>query len=82
VGVAAIAVTGRVIVQPIVNALLKHQQDRTVAPPVDVGRLERRIEALEERLGSAEHDVASLIEDRDFYRQLNSGSGREPDAAR
>ncbi|HSJ13212.1 MAG TPA: hypothetical protein VK939_02280 [Longimicrobiales bacterium] len=73
IAVGGLAILGRVIVQPIVHALMKMNEQRQAVPPVDVARLEQRLGALEDRLGGMERSVDRLLEDRDFYRQLNAG---------
>jgi hypothetical protein len=79
IGVGGIAVIGKVIVQPIVHALLKMNEPRApAAPPVDVARIEQRLARLEEELGTMERSVGSLLEDRDFYRQLSAGERPRP----
>ena len=78
IGVAMIAVAGRVIVQPIVQAIMKYGEQRRV-PPTDTAQLERRVASLEERLATSERSMDRLLADRDFYLQLQSGQ-RPPNA--
>ncbi|NJD09352.1 MAG: hypothetical protein FIB01_02535, partial [Gemmatimonadetes bacterium] len=69
IAVAAIAVIGRVIVQPIVQALVKLNEPRRVEPAATAG-LEQRLSALEEQQLRLERSLERVLQDRDFYLQL------------
>jgi hypothetical protein len=73
IAVGGLAVLGRVVVQPIIHAVLKMNEQKAGIAPAELARLEQRLGAVEERLGGMEHSVESLVEDRDFYRQLSAG---------
>jgi len=75
IAVAGIAVIGRVIVQPIVHALLKLSDERRVAPQ-NVTDLERRLSALEAQNQQLERSLDRVLQDRDFYLQLQAGKPR------
>jgi hypothetical protein len=75
IAVGGIAVIGRVIVQPIVHALLKYNEQQRV-PPVDVTGLEQRLRALEEQNQRLESSLDRVLQDRDFYLQLQAGKPR------
>ena len=77
IGVAMIAVAGRVIVQPIVAAIMKYSEQRQV-PPTDTAQLERRLTSLEERLAANERSMDRVLADRDFYLQLQAGQRPPP----
>lgn len=80
IGVAMIAVAGRVIVQPIVQAIMKYSEQRQV-PPTDTAQLERRVATLEERLAANERSMDRVLADRDFYLQLQSGQRPPPEGS-
>jgi len=75
IAVGGIAVMGRVIVQPIVHALLKIGEQRRLEQP-DTGRLEQRLSALEEQQVRLERSLDRVLQDRDFYLQLQAGKPR------
>jgi hypothetical protein len=74
-GIGAIAVTGRVIVQPLIAAFLKVHEQRQV-PPAANPQLEQRLSALDERFSRLESSLDRLVEERDFYLQLQAGRPR------
>lgn len=80
IAVGGIAVMGRVIVQPIVHALMKMNDQKQGPDPAKLTRIEERLAALEDRLGGMERDVGRIIEDREFYRQLHAGDPPGPGA--
>jgi len=73
--VGGIAVIGRVIVQPIVQALLKLNEQRQV-PPADTSGLAQRLSTLEEQQQRLERSLDRLLQDREFYQQLQAGKPR------
>jgi hypothetical protein len=73
--VGGIAVIGRVIVQPIVQALLKLNEQRQV-PPADTSGLAQRLGTLEEQQQRLERSLDRLLQDREFYQQLQAGKPR------
>ena len=73
--VGGIAVIGRVIVQPIVQALLKLNEQRHVAP-ADTSGLAQRLSTLEEQQQRLERSLDRLLQDREFYQQLQAGKPR------
>lgn len=79
IGVALVAVTGKAIVQPIVNALLRYAEQRKAPQLTDTAGLERRLAALEDRLASMESSMDRVLADRDFYLQLQAGKQAPPD---
>lgn len=78
IGVALVAVTGRVIVQPIVNALLRYAEQQKGPQLTDTSQLERRLAAVEDRLASMESSMDRVLADRDFYLQLQAGKSAPP----
>lgn len=76
IAVGGIAVIGRVIVQPIVQALLKYNEQQRV-PPVDVSGLEQRLSVLEDQNQRLERSLERVLQDREFYLQLQSGKPRQ-----
>lgn len=72
IAVGAIAVVGRVIVQPIVQALIKLNEQPRV-PPANTAALEQRVSALEEQQQQLERSLDRVLQDRDFYLQLQAG---------
>lgn len=80
IGVAMIAVAGRVIVQPIVQAILKYTERQRLPAP-DTSQLEQRVAALEDRLAANERSMDRLLADRDFYLQLQAGQRPPPEGS-
>lgn len=78
IGVALVAVTGRVIIQPIVNAVMRLSEQQRSAVPPDVSALEQRMRRMEERLAGMETSMDRMLADRDFYLQLQSGKRAAP----
>jgi hypothetical protein len=74
-GIGAIAVAGRVIVQPMIAAVLKLQEQRRVEPARSP-ELEARLSTLDERFTRLERSLDRLVEERDFYLQLQAGKSR------
>jgi uncharacterized protein involved in outer membrane biogenesis len=72
IGVATgfMAVFGRMILKPILNA---RQQQLSTAK---VQELEQKIAQLEARLSGTEGQVDTLLEEREFMRKLSSGRPR------
>jgi len=69
IAVGGIAVIGRVIIQPVAQALLK-LNERRHSGPADLSRLEERVNALEEQNQRLERSLDRVLQDRDFYLQL------------
>jgi hypothetical protein len=61
------AVFGKAVVQPILNAILKHQQLQQSA---DSSALERRLAETEERLNATERTLRRVLEEQDFQGKL------------
>lgn len=78
IGVALVAVTGRVIVQPIIQAVLRMSEQQRGLHSPDTARFEQRIAALEDRLAGMEGSIDRLLADRDFYLQLQAGKTNPP----
>ena len=75
VSIPLVVVAGRFVVQPIVNAVVKHSEARNA--PVDPALVGQRMDAIEERLAQIERSMDRLVEEQAFHRQLASGrSGR------
>lgn len=72
IAVAAIAVMGRLIVQPIVQALIRLNEQQRVQPP-NPAALEQRLSALEDQQQRLERSLDRVLQDRDFYLQLQAG---------
>jgi len=82
IAVGGIAVIGRVIIQPIAQAVLRMSEQRR-ALPTDLSRLEDRVNALEEQNQRLERSLDRVLQDRDFYLQLQQkkpGGGLPPPA--
>jgi hypothetical protein len=75
-GIGAIAVAGRVIVQPLIAAFVKLQEQRQAPPAVRSPELEARLDAIDDRFARLERSLDRLVEERDFYLQLQAGKPR------
>lgn len=62
-----VAVFGRTILMPILNA---RQQQLSSAK---IQELEQKIAQMESRLSGTEHSVDTLLEEREFMRKVSSG---------
>jgi hypothetical protein len=70
VAIPLVAVTGRVIVQPIVGALARSQDNQRLAAATDG---EQRLARMEAQLAMMEQSVARLAEAQDFQARLLAG---------
>ena len=70
VAIPLVAVTGRVIDQPIVNALMRSQETQRLAGSADS---EERLARMEAQLAMMEQNVARLAEAQDFQARLLAG---------
>lgn len=75
IAVGGIAVIGRVIVQPIVHAVLRYMEQQRLPAP-DVSGLEQRLSAVEEQQQRIERSLDRVLQDREFYLQLQAGKAR------